>query len=108
MVAVASKPLEFLSWTIPDFLVWDVIRVLAATSTAMLAMFYMRIAFGHHRPEAPEEAKTIRIGIVGYLWLMLPTMLTELASIGDRILPWRLPMYVLFNVYGWAYVRRRL
>lgn len=105
---ILADPLNFLRTTVPGNPVWDLARGLVSFSTVALALFYARIAFGGERPESSEEHKTIRVGIIGYLWLMLPTSLTELQQIGQPVLPWRLPMYLMFNIYGWWYVRRRL
>lgn len=99
---------NLLQQTLPDQPWWDALRYVAALATAMLILVYARIGFGTERPQGRDEVLTIRIGIVSYLFAILPLCLTEVASIGQPIVPWRLPCVLGLNFFGWWYVRRRL
>lgn len=99
---------NFLQKTYPVTWWWDIMRYVCALLLAALSLAYLRIAFGRDRPQSHEEVVTIRLGVLAVLVAMIPACLTEVASIGQPIVPWRLPMYLLMNVFGWWYVQRRL
>lgn len=104
----AQNLTEILQATFPDHWWWDALRYLSALLTAGLILAYSRIGFGRDRPTTPVETMTIRIGICSYLAAVIPSLMTEIASLGQPIVPWRLPSYLIMNVFGWWYVRRRL
>lgn len=107
-----AQPFSFLDHaTFPYLALWDWFRVAAALSTTILGLFFSRIAFGAERPEESqghEVVVTIRIGVISFMFILVPVVLTELAQIGMPLVVWRLPFITLANFFGWWYVRRRL
>lgn len=105
---ITASVTNILQHTYPDVGWWDALRYLDALLTAALILMYARIAFGADRPQSHEEIVTIRVGILSYMAALVPSCLTEVASIGEPIVPWRLPCFLVMNVFGWWYVKRRL
>lgn len=105
---IATGLTDVLRKTYPIVWWWDVLRYVDAVLTAALILMYSRIAFGRNRPQSHEEIITIRVGILSYMAALVPSCLTEIASLGQPIVPWRLPLFMVMNVFGWWYVARRL
>ena len=105
---VSTGLTALLQHTYPDHDWWDVLRYLSALLTSALILANLRIAFGAERPGVAEEVKTIRIGVFCNILAIAPLALTEIASIGQPIVPWRLPLVLAMDFFGWWYVSRRL
>lgn len=109
VTVMAGHPFDVLDKaSVPDHVIFDWIRVIAATSSFLLLLFYLRIAFGSERPQTHSEVVTIRLGIISYIAMLMPVALTELEQVGNPLVLWRLPFVLAANIFGWWYVTRRL
>lgn len=108
-ILAATKPFGWLDHaTLPAYPIFDWLRWLTAVSSALLVLPHLRVAFGRERPEPRDKVLTIRIGIIAFLAMLIPSVLTELEQIGQPLLVWRLPFFILADALGWWYIVRRL
>lgn len=91
---------------------WDWVRLVVSVYLGLLTVLYLRIGFRaavfRLASSTSDEAKAAALGCVTIATLIIPATLNNLVRMGQPVLVWMLPLYILTCVLGTIHIKARL